>query len=55
MDSVVRKSLNTMWLEACREIAGNEQIDIQFSRKDIMLEYDPDKVQDYFTSTSSTN
>ena len=36
MNSVLKKSLNTMYLETCREVAGNEQIPIKFTPKDTM-------------------
>ena len=46
---MLKKSLVTKYLEECREIAGNEQIPIKFSRKEEeVTKYDPDRVQDYF-------
>ena len=44
MDSVLKKSLVTMYLVPCREIAGNEQIPVNFSRTEKMYKYNPDRV-----------
>ena len=45
---MLKKSLVTKYLDECRYIAGNEQIHVEFSRKDVMVKYDADKVQAYF-------
>ena len=51
MEGMLKKSLVTKYLDHCREIAGNEQIPIQFSRKHPeATKYDPDRVQDFFKS-----
>ena len=51
--SVLKKSLVNKYLEACREIAGSEQVPVVFSRKETMTKYDPDRVQDYFDQVKS--
>lgn len=49
MEGMLKKSLVTKYLDECREIAGNEQIPIKFSRREAEItKYDPDQVQDYF-------
>ena len=44
MDSVLKKSLVNMYLVSCREIAGNEQIPVNFSSSEKMYKYNPDRV-----------
>lgn len=51
MEGVLKKSLVTKYLEKCREIAGNEQIPVVFSSRDVMTKYDPDIVQNYFSGS----
>ena len=54
MEGMLKKSLVTKYLEECRQIAGNEQITIQLSNKEQATKYEPDRVQDYFTSEKET-
>ena len=44
MENILKKSLVTNYLDEFREIAGNEQIAIQFSKKEEIKKYDPDRV-----------
>ena len=44
MENILKKSLVTNYLDEFREIAGNEQITIQFSKKEEIKKYDPDRV-----------
>ena len=53
--SVLKQSLVSKYLEACRDIAGSEQIPVIFSRKETMNKYDPDRVQDYFDSAKKSD
>ena len=55
MESMLKKSLVTKYLDECRYIAGNEQIPVHFSAKETMKKYDPDRVQTYFTGDSSAD
>ena len=55
MDSVLKKSLVNMYLVSCREISGNEQIPVNFSRSEKMYKYNPDRVQDYFIKDSANH
>ena len=49
MESMLKKSLITKYQDECRQIAGNEQVPVEFSKKEVMTKYDPDRVQTYFT------
>ena len=46
---MLKKSLVTKYLDEFREIAGNEQIPIQFEKGPVKeKKYDPERVQTYF-------
>ena len=48
MESMLKQSLITKYQDECRQIAGNEQVPVEFSKKEVMTKYDPDRVQTYF-------
>ena len=52
MEGMLKRSLVNKYLELCRGIAGNEQIEVTFGPKDeSMSKYDPDRVQSFFSKS----